>query len=71
MPQLPDDRHQHPEKTVHGAPGGDSLTNEGLFRSDLGLLAPAVPENHVALSNTAMTRAEAVGVAAIARLHGT
>jgi glutamate dehydrogenase (NAD(P)+) len=60
IPRLLEYVGGHPEKTVHGFPGGDPLTNEELFRLDVDLLVPAALENQITLANVGNIRAKVI-----------
>jgi glutamate dehydrogenase (NAD(P)+) len=60
IPRLVDYVTVHPDRTVHGFPGGDPLTNDELYRLDVDLLVPAALENQITLANAATIRAKVI-----------
>jgi len=52
--------HARATKTVAGFRGGEPLTNDELFKTDLDILIPAALENQITIANAADIRAKAV-----------
>jgi glutamate dehydrogenase (NAD(P)+) len=60
VPALSEYVQRHPERTVHGFPGGTAIAGDGFLDLDVDVLVPAALENQITAENAHRIRAKLV-----------